>query len=150
MMPLMVEGASAPLELSRGGSEPQPTVSLRPSPGGSYPTPFALSSSQPLFPYASRKETAECLLAPTTMLPLPRSLPVVRFCTTGILASTATKDYRPHISLHSMAALTDNAAELVQGISLCDENDFETPASQELLRHDQRNRGGESSVKSRG
>jgi len=30
------------------------------SPGGSYPTPLALSSSLPLFSYASRKETAEC------------------------------------------------------------------------------------------
>ena len=35
MMPLMEEGASAPLELSRGGS--QPKVSPRSSPGGSYP-----------------------------------------------------------------------------------------------------------------
>ena len=34
MMPMIVEGASAPLELSRGGSEPQPTVSPRSSPGG--------------------------------------------------------------------------------------------------------------------
>ena len=59
----MEEGASAPLELSRGGS--QPKVSPRSSPGGSYPTPLALSSSLPLRPYASRKETACCLLAPT-------------------------------------------------------------------------------------
>ena len=54
MMPLMVEeGASAPLELSRGGS--QPKVSPRSSPGGSYPTPLALSSSLPLRPSLEKK-----------------------------------------------------------------------------------------------
>jgi len=74
IMPLMVEGASAPLELTRGVSKPQPKVSPRSSPGGSYPTPLALSSSLPILPFAHEKEAACCLLAPTRMLLLP--LPV--------------------------------------------------------------------------